>query len=206
MKEKRESVKRERHGAANVFEGGKITVTATGDTLSATLTGTANAYAYVLCHSYAGALLHLEQEFEVTPSDPKYGWVVLMMSVKVDGHLRTDINGGASLRMASATVQPAGGGEVLGLALSPRQMGGMQGSQRVKEEASSTPQVVPAGRFLLVADFVVEATADHICKGHGEVDFAPDSPEGAWAWPDPSVEKVDTSDFGLNVTVKAGTP
>ena len=153
-------------------------MTATGNTLSATLTGTANAYAYVLCHSYAGALLHLEQELEVTPSDPKYGWVVLTMSVKVDGHLRTDINGGASLRMASATVQPAGGGEALGLALSPRQMGGMQGSQRVQEEASSTPQVVPAGRFLLVADFVVEATADHICKGHGEVDFAPIPPRG----------------------------
>jgi hypothetical protein len=206
LKEKRESVRRERHGAANVFEGGKITVTATGNTLSATLTDTANAYAYILCHSYAGALLHLEQEFEVTPSDPKYGWVVLTMSVKVDGHLRTDINGGASLKIASATVQPAGGGEALGLALSPRQMGGVQGSLRVLEEASSTPQVVPAGRFLLVADFVVEATADHICKGHGEVDFAPDSPEGAWAWPDPASEKIDTKDFGLTVTVKADTP
>ena len=163
-------------------------MTATGNTLSATLTDTANAYAYVLCHSYAGALLHLEQEFEVTPSDPKYGWVVLTMSVKVDGHLRTDINGGASLKIASATVQPAGGGEALGLALSPRQMGGMQGSQRVLEEASSTPQVVPAGRFLLVADFVVEATADHICKGHGEVDFAR-FPRGGMGLAGPSIRK-----------------
>jgi len=205
LKEKRESVKREKHGAANVYEGGKIAVKAAGNTLSATLTGTANAYAYILCHSYGGALLHLEQEFEVTPSDPKSDWVVLTMAVKLDGHLRTDINGGASLRMASATVQPAGGGEALGLALSPRQMGGVQGVRRIKEEASSTPQVVPAGRFLLVADFVVEATADHICKGHGEVDFAPDSPEGAWAWPDP-IEKVDSTDFGLTVTVKADTP
>ena len=205
LKEKRESVKRERHGAANVFEGGKITVKAAGNTLSATLTGTANAYAYVLCHSHAGALLHLEQEFEVTPSDPNYGWVVLTMSVKLDGHLRTDINGGASLTMASATVQPACGGPALGLALPPRQMGGMQGFQRIQEEACSTPQVVPAGRFLLVADFVVEATADHICKGHGEVDFAPDSPEGVWAWSDP-IEKVDTTNWGLTVTVKANTP
>ena len=205
LKEKRENVKRERHGAANVFEGGKITVAARGNTLSATLTGTANAYAYVLCHSHAGALLHLEQEFEVTPSHPNDGWVVLTMSLKIDGHLRTDINGGASLTMASATIQPAGGGEALGLALPPRQMGGMQGAQRIQEEASSTPQVVPAGRFLLVADFVVEATADHICKGHGEVDFAPDSPEGVWAWSDP-VEKIDTKDFGLTVNVKAIMP
>ena len=128
------------------------------------------------------------------------------MSLKLDGHLRTDINGGASLRMASATVQPAGGGEALGLALSPRQEGGVQGSWRVQEEASSTPQVLPAGRFLLVADFVVEATADHFSKGHGEVDFAPDSPEGAWAWPDPASEKIETKDFGLTVTVKADTP
>lgn len=206
LKEKQENVRRERHGAANVFEGGKITVAATGNTLSATLTGTANAFAYVLCHSYAGALLHLEQEFEVTPVNPNDGWVVLMISLKVDGHLRTDINGGASLRIASATVQPAGGGEALGLAISPRSAGGVQGSWRVQEEASSTPQVVPAGRFRLVADFVVEATADHICKGHGEADFAPDSPEAAWAWPDPSVEKIDTKDFGLNVTVKADMP
>ena len=51
------------------------------------------------------------RNFEVTPSDPKYGRVVMTMSVKLDGHLRTDINGGASLRIASATVQPAGGGE-----------------------------------------------------------------------------------------------
>jgi hypothetical protein len=205
LKEKRESVKHEKHGAANVYEGGKLAVKAAGNTLSATLTGTANAYAYILCHSYGGALLHLEQEFEVTPSDPKSDWVVLTMSVKLDGHLRTDIHGGASLRRASTTVQPAGGGEALGLALSPRQVGGVQGAWRVKEEASSTPQVVPAGRFLLVADFVVEATADHISKGHGEVDFSPDSPEGAWAWSDP-IEKVDSTDFGLTVTVKADTP
>jgi hypothetical protein len=205
LKEKRESVEREKHGAANVFEGGKITVATAGNTLSATLTGTSNAYAYVLCHSYGGALLHLEQEFEVTPSDPTYGWVVLTISAKVDGHLRSDIHGGASLRMASATVQPVRGGEALELALSPRQAGGVQGSWRVKEEASLSPQVVPAGRFLLVADFVVEATADHISKGHGEADFAPDSPGGAWAWPDP-IEKVDSKDFGLTVNVKADTP
>ena len=93
LKEKRESVKREKHGAANVYEGAKITVTPAGNTLSARLTGTANAYAYVLCHSYAGALLHLEQEFEVTPVDPQYAWVVLTMSVKVDGHLRATFTG-----------------------------------------------------------------------------------------------------------------
>jgi hypothetical protein len=75
----------------------------------------------------------------------------------------------------------------------------------VKEEAASTPQIVSAGWFLLVTDFVVEATADHVSKGHGKVDFAPDSPEGAWAWSD-SIEKTDTTDFGLTVTVKADTP
>ena len=153
LKEKQESVKRERHGAANVYEGGKITVTAAGNTLSATLTGTGNAFAYVLCHSYAGALLHLEQEFEVTPSDPKYGWVVLTMSVKVDGHLRTDINGGASLTMASATIQPAGGGEALGLALSPRSggrragcMAGPGGSQ-LNSPGRARRTVPPGGGF-----------------------------------------------------------
>ena len=93
----------------------------------------------------------------------------------------------------------------MGLALSPRQAGGVQRSWRVQEETSSTPQVLPAGRFLLVADFVVEATADHFSKGHGEADFAVDSPEGAWAWSDP-IEKVDTKDFGLTVTVRADTP
>ena len=153
LKEKRESVRRERHGAANVYEGGKITVTATGNTLSASLTGTANAYAYVLCHSYAGALLHLEQEFEVTPADPNYGWVVLTMSVKVDGHLRSDIHGGASLRMASAIVQPAGGGEALGLALSPppsrRRAGFMAGpgGSHLNSPGPAHRTVPPGGGF-----------------------------------------------------------
>jgi hypothetical protein len=205
LKEKRENVKRELHGAANVFQGGKIVVKAERNTLSATMTGTANAYAYVLCHSYGGALLHLEQEFEVSPSDPKDGRVVLSMSVKVDGYLRTDNHGGAGLRMASATVQPAGSGEILELAIPPRQVGGVQGSWRLKEELASTPQLFPSGRFLLVADFIVDATADHFSKGHGEADFAPDSPSGTWLRSDP-IEKVDPADFGFTVTVKAEAP
>jgi hypothetical protein len=127
------------------------------------------------------------------------------MAVKLDGYLRTDNHGGAGLRIASATVQPAGDGPALGLALSPRHAGGVRGSWRLKEDDTSTPQVVPAGRFLLVADFVVEATADHFCKGHGEAHFAPDSPAGIWASSDP-IEKEDPTDFGFTVLVKADAP
>jgi hypothetical protein len=205
LREKRESVRRERHGAANVYEGGKIAIKAVGNKLSATLTGTANAYAYILCHSYAGALLHLEQEFDVNSGDQQHGWTLLTMTLNLDGHLRTDKHGGASLRVASASIRPAGGGEAVRLAIAPRSAGGVRGAWRVNDEAKSGPVAMPAGRFLLIADFVVEATADHISKGHGEVDFAPDSPEGSWAWSDP-IEKVDSNDFGLTVNVKAENP
>ena len=205
LKEKKDSVKRDIHGAGNVFPGGKIVVKAENNVLLTTLADSANAYAYALCHSHAGACLHLEQQFEVVPCDPGQS-VVLTMAIKLDGHLRTDENGGASLKLASATVQPVGGGPGLGLALAPRTSApGVRGVWRLKEDSESNPLVVPPGRFVLVADFVIEATADHFCKGHGEVDFCPESPEGAWSWPDP-IEKVETTDWGFTVLVQADNP
>ena len=128
------------------------------------------------------------------------------MMIKLDGHLRTDENGGATLKLASASVHPVDGGPGLGLALAPRTSPcGARGVWRLKEDSKSNPVIVAPGRFILVADFVIEATADHFCNGHGEVDFAPDSPEGAWAWPDP-IEKVPTKDWGFTVWVQADTP
>ncbi len=205
LKEKRESVKRELHGAADVFRGSGIEVAAERNMLTVSMIGTANAYAYALCHSYGGALLHLEQEFEVSTCAPAQN-VVLTMSAMLQGHLRTDHSGGACLRAASASVQPVGGGPSIGLALAPRCGGGVEkGCWPLKEESTSSPVVVPAGRFLLVADFIVEATADHFCKGHGEVDFAPNSPEGTWSWADP-IEKADPANHGFHVLVRADTP
>lgn len=205
LKEKKQSVKRDIHGAGNVFEGGRIVVTAQDNTMAAALVDTANAYAYALCHSHAGACLHLEQEFEVIPCVSGENAVLTMM-IKLDGHLRTDENGGATLKLASASVQPVGGGPVLALAVAPRtSVPGVRGVWRLKEDSKSNPVIVTPGRFILVADFVIEATADHFCNGHGEVDFAPDSPEGAWAWPDP-IEKVPTKDWGFTVWVQADTP
>ena len=205
LKEKKATVNRDIHGAGNVFEGGRIVVTAQDNQLAAALVDTANAYAYALCHSHAGACLHLEQQFEVVPCLSGEN-AVLSMIIKLDGHLRTDENGGATLKQASATVQPVGGGPVLALALAPRtSTPGVRGVWRLTEDSKSNPVVVPPGRYVLVADFVVEATADHFCHGHGEVDFAPDSPEGAWAWSDP-IEKVETKDWGFTVWVRADTP
>ena len=70
LKEKKDSVKRDIHGAGNVYPGGTVAVKADENLLLATLADTANAYAYALCHSHAGACLHLEQQFEVVPCDP----------------------------------------------------------------------------------------------------------------------------------------
>jgi hypothetical protein len=205
LKEKKESVRRDIHGAGNVFEGGRIVVTAEVNMLAAALVDSANAYAYALCHSHAGACLHLEQEFEVIPCVSGEN-VLLTMMIKLDGHLRTDEHGGATLKLASATVQPVGGGPGLALALAPRTSAcGVRGVWRLKDDSKSNPLIVAPGRFILVADFVIEATADHFCHGHGEVDFAPDAPEGAWAWPDP-IEKVETKDWGFTVWVQAENP
>ena len=71
LKEKKDSVKRDIHGAGTVFEGDRIVVTAQDNTLAAALVGTANAYAYALCHSHAGACLHLEAGIR---SYPLYFW------------------------------------------------------------------------------------------------------------------------------------
>ena len=207
LNDKKETIDQTLHGASS-FDGGKIAVTAERNTVKATLSGTTNAYAYILCHSSVRGSVHVEQEFEIKPGDPtaKAGaaTAAVSLSLKLEGYFRTDRRGGSRLEAARAEIHPVDGGPALGLELSPRSAGpGI--AARVIDAASSPPQILPLGRYVLIADLVMVASADHFSSGHGEADFSPIRNEGIWSDPNP-FEDVEPKDFGLTVTVKADAP
>jgi hypothetical protein len=211
LNDKKETIERTLHGSSS-FDSGKITVNAERNTLKATLCGTTNAYAYILCHSSGRGSVHLEQEFEIKPGDPgvkagtatEAGSATVSLSLKLDGYFRTDRRGGARLEAARAEIHPIGGEPAVGLELSPRSAGPSIAA-RVMDDASSAPKVLPLGRYVLIADLVMAASADHFSSGHGEADFSPKRNEGIWSEPNP-FEDVEPKDFGLVVSVKTEVP
>ncbi|MBX6316108.1 MAG: hypothetical protein IRY99_24825 [Isosphaeraceae bacterium] len=192
------------HGAAKV-EGGKIRVAASGNSLTATLTGAAYAYAYIGGHATGALSLRLVQPFDLAPGDPKTPWVALRLAAKVDGYVRSERQGTACLRVAAATLYPACGGPPWSLALPPGCAAG-RCAWRYERAAELPPLIVPAGRYVLVADFVIAATVDGITKGSGEAAFSPDAPEGTWSPALNPLAGIDRKDFGFTVTLKASTP
>jgi hypothetical protein len=204
--EKRESITPEVHGAAYMEKGAIAVRPTSSTTFTAALTGASHAHAYVFCHATVLATVHLEQEFEVAPGNPATPSVTLSLTAKIDGHLRSDENGAACMRAATATVAPASGGPVLSVGFAPGCVVG-RGASRYTQTAQPPPQVVPAGKYVLVADFVFDANVDGFCHGHGEAiftsDFTADRPLIVPSLPDNPFEKVDKKDFGFRITIEA---
>jgi hypothetical protein len=159
------------HGAAHI-ERGLIADKSSGNTLVAALTGAAHAHAYLFCHANATATYELVQEFEIVPGSPSKPMVDLTMTARLDGYLRSDENGAASLQGATATLTPAAGGTPMSVSFSPASVAG-GGISLYSQKVEVPPQRVPAGKYVLSATLVYDATVNGLIHGHGEAVFTP---------------------------------
>ena len=187
-----------------IEEAAKTDVKAEKGTLTATITAIAGAHAYLGFHSASVHEVTLVQEFDVASSDPNAGQVLLSLDASLKGYLRSRHKGMACVRLASATVAPAAGGYTpLSVCLAPLSVSGHNGQYAYSQEGKSGEQTLPVGRYILTANFKIDATADGLLNGHGVANFSADDLPTGYAEEDDPFKDAEKKDFGFALTVTA---
>ncbi len=201
---------------AGMILAGKSQVKVDGGKLTAVLTDSVQSNAFYGLKSHCVGPLQMVQEFEIVPGELTNLQVELALSARIDGFLRTEYNGAAMVRVADAAVYPEGGGPTLwvafpsyGNACDNSECGDLEGTAvRVEQEVESPPLVLPVGKFILVANLVLETNGGHGVRNHAVAVFAPRDPKTVWMFAEeiPFEEEIDEKKFGLTITLKASTP
>lgn len=188
-------------GASQVLDR-KASVKVSGATLTAKMTATAAAYPAVICPGTALATKRLVQPFTIEPATGATPWVNVTLSAKAEGYVRTLEGSHAGLRVASASVYPQGGGPPLALSFPPAATGD-GGHLHYREAVSIPPTPMPAGCYVLVLDFAVEAVVSGMFHGFAEAVFSP-TPAGSSRIVGTNPYKdVDAKKLGFTVVLKA---
>lgn len=206
--EKRECVLPGKHGDG-LSEGGKIKVeNPEPNELKATLTGVAAAHCFVGCHSSALQTFQLVQEFDLTSTDPNITQASVSLECSLNGYVRSVNKGSACLRLARATVTaPSWPTSPLSTSFAPACASGPCGQALYQQEYKSPEEpLLPLGRYVLVADMVIEASSDGLVNGHGVADFSSDDLPDGWKQEHDPFKDQDRKDFGFSITVKATAP
>ena len=190
-------------------DGGIIDVqTPSPNTLTVSMTGTPAAENYMCCTSAAKQEFHLEQEFEITCSDPGTKSVTLVLDSTLTGYVRSLRDAGASARLASASVAPLSGiAPPLVLGHPPFCVSGTEGRLCNQHLPPVENPSMPLGRYVLTADFVLDTTASGICNARAAADFSPDTalPPEFVRTRDP-FQGVSKKLFGFILTLSANPP
>ena len=176
--------------------------------LAVTMTGTPAADSYLGCTSTASQSFQLVQEFEVKCSDPMARSVVLTLDSSLVGYVRSMRNAGACMRLASASVTPASwDSSPLTLSYPPMCVAGTQGRLCNEHLPPLEGPPMPLGRYILVAHFVLDATASGICNAHAAADYSPDTALPAdWVRTRDPFQGVAKKSFGFALTLTAAVP
>ena len=187
-------------------DGGIVDVQqASPNVLTASLTGTAAANAFLGCASAASETFHLEQEFEVAGPAAGVHEVTLTLESTLAGLVRSKSHASAVARVAAARVCPLGAPETpLVLAHPLFAVAGTAGRLCNQRLAPIKIPGMPAGRYVLTADFVIESTAAGLVDDHAAADFSPSTTLPAdWVRSRDPFQGVDKKDFGFKVTLTA---
>ncbi len=195
------------------MEEGKVEVTAEDNSLKVVLTGGAGANVFLGVESSAMQSFQVVQEFEITCSDAKIDKVVLTLESSLAGFIRSKHKASACVKLASATIAPADcSGPPLSVCYPTYCVCGatcapMGYKYETPQDPVKAPQPIPLGKYVLQAEFVIEATAGGLLDAHSTAIFVPES-ETLDAWErehDPF--KGDSHDgYGFTLTLKAETP
>jgi hypothetical protein len=191
-------------------DGGAIDLQATSNTLSAFLTGTVAANAHLGTTGTAAETFHLVQEFEITSSDPKVTRVSLTLDSALVGYVRSRHKAGASMKLAAAMIRPANwDNSPLAVAHPMQSVNGAEASLCNQHLEPLVVPSMPVGRYVLTADFLIEAVAGGLCDGHSVADFSPSTSLPAdWIRTKDPFQGVDKKNFGfaITLTVAADNP
>ena len=172
------------HGDAKTEEG-KIDVTTEANTLKVVMTGGVGANVFLGFESIANQTFQLVQEFEITAADPNVREVVLTLDSGLIGFVRAKHKASACVNVACVRIAPAGWSSSPLSASLPgicvvgpnEQCGCPLGMMNKDPLAPITSQPLPVGRYVLQADFVIQATARGIIDAHSTAIFSPEPTE-----------------------------
>ena len=207
---KQECILPGKHGDALAdAEAGSISVeTPTPDTLEVGMSGVVAAHCFIGCHSVGILTFQLVQEFDVTSSDPGLSQVFLTMEASLNGYVRSRHKGGACMRMASATIAPVGWPSTpLAVNFVPLCASG-PGCSHAYNQSWTSPEgtPMPMGRYVLTANFVIEASADGLLNGHGVADFSSGDMAEGWGQENDPFKEADRGDYGFAINLGASAP
>jgi hypothetical protein len=189
-------------------EDGKADITTEPNTLKCVITGAAGANVFLGAESEATESIQVTQEFDVTSSNPAISQVVLTLESSLNGFIRSKHKGTASVRLASATIAPAGYPSApLYVSYPMYFVSGAQGYKYSDPQPPMTSPPLPLGHYVLQANFSLQATASGLLDGHATAIFVPES-EALDPWErehDPFAGDPH-DDFGFTITLKADSP
>jgi hypothetical protein len=193
------------HSGQARADGGAIDVVTGSGTLSAVLTGTVAANAHLGCTGSACETFHLVQEFEITCSDPNVKTVSLTLDSTLVGFVRSRYKAGAQMKIATAVVAPVNWDD------SPLSVGhpiqvveGTQAQLCNQHLVPLTVPFMPVGRYVLKAEFIIDAVAGGLCDGHSVADFSPSTTLPAdWVRTRDPFQGVDKKNFGFSLLLTA---
>ncbi len=190
-------------------DGGIIDVRVSApNTFSVIMTGTPAADSYLGCTSTATQTFHLVQEFEVGCSDPSVQTVSLILDSSLIGYVRSSRKAAACVRLASARIAPhSSQGISVELVHPPLCVSGTQGRLCNQHLPLAQGPPMPLGRFILIADFVLDTTASGVCNAHAAADFSPDTKlPMEWVRTRDPFQGVSKKSFGFSFSVRTTSP
>jgi len=204
---KNESITPYTHGDAKA-EDGKAEITTEDNSLKTVITGAAGANVFLGVNSSAVESVQVVQEFDIACSDPSITHVVLTLESALNGIIRSKHKASATMRLASATIAPVGWATApLSVSYPGYTVTGAQGYKYSEPQPPVKSDPLPLGRYVIQANFVIEATAGGILDAHSTAIFVPESEVlDAWEREHDPFAGDSHDDFGFSITLGADTP
>ncbi|MDR3637418.1 MAG: hypothetical protein P4L84_26680 [Isosphaeraceae bacterium] len=199
------------HGSAKTEEG-KIDVTTEPNVLKLVLTGGVGANVFFGIESTAVQTFSVNQEFDITSTDPAVSQVVLTLDSGLVGFVRAKHKGSACVQVASVTIAPVGWSTTpLSLAhpqlcvAGPSPVHGEPVGILNKDPVSSiTSPPMPLGRYVIQANFSIQADACGFLDGHSTAIFSPEPTElDPWEREHDMFKGEDKAGYGFTTILTA---
>ena len=130
---------------------------------------------------------------------------MVAFSGKLGGYVRTEKHSAAALRQADAVIYPVTGGPSITIGFTTCSASDGTATACVADSPGE-PQLMPAGRYVLVMNLVLDASAGGVFRGHSVAVFAPGFNAGEWRKEADEIADLDDASFGLSITLKATRP
>lgn len=202
------------HASAKTEEG-KIDISTEPNVLKLVMSGGVGANVFFGFESTAVQSFSVNQEFDITSSDPSVSQVILSVDSGLIGFVRAKHKGSACVQLASVTIAPVGWTSTP-LSVShpqlcvagPNEQEALQpvGAMTKDPLPTITSPPMPLGRYVIQASFVIQADARGFLDAHSTAIFSPEPTElDPWEREHDIYKGEDKAGYGFTTIITAST-